>query len=240
MRLNSKLRKIITNYQDPNSWISRRRARRVGPLLTMIKHVYNKNGRVRLIDLGGRQEYWNIVGREFLQRHHVKITLVNLPSVEAPPDDGVFEYHAGDACQLSEFADNSFDIVHSNSVIEHVGDWTRIKSFAHESRRLAPLHFIQTPYFWFPIEPHYVRVFHHWRPWPWRARLHFPRRTAPNTNRDLAHVEHAMTALFSEPFLLDLRTFQFLFPDSVLHRERFLGIFVKSLIAVLGPHRPSN
>ena len=235
MRMNSKLRTIITNYQDPNSWISRRRARRVGPLLKIIRHVYGVNGKVRLIDLGGHRDYWNIISRDFLEQNKVSITLVNLPSNNAVQDDNLFHHHTGDACNLTEFANNSFDIVHSNSVIEHVGDWTRIKRFAKESRRLAPYHFIQTPYFWFPIEPHYLRAFHHWGPWPWRARRHFKHQASSRTDAHRIDVDQAMANIFLEPFLLDFRAFRFLFPDSAVHSERVLGIVIKSLIAVRAP-----
>jgi len=235
MSIHSKLRALITNYQDANSWISRRRARRIGPLLSMIRHVSRNTGKVRLVDLGGHRHYWNIVGREFLEKHNATVTLVNLPSTNPQTDDSLFRHHTADACNLLEFPDNSFDIVHSNSVIEHVGDWNRIKLFANESRRLAPYHFIQTPYFWFPIEPHYIRAFHHWAPWPWRVRRHFKHQSAFRSNTDIADVDKAMADLFAEPFLLDLKVFRFLFPDSAVHRERVLGIFVKSVIAVRAP-----
>jgi len=201
----------------------------------MIEHVFSENGSVRIIDLGGHRHYWNIIRHQFLERHNVRITLVNISSVHTESDDSLFHHHTGDACELTDFPDNSFDIVHSNSVIEHVGDWTRIKSFARESKRLAPYHFIQTPYFWFPIEPHYLRLFHHWAPWPWRVRRHLKNNSARRIDPTPIDVDQALADLLAEPFLLDIRTFRFLFPDSVLFRERVLGLFVKSLIAVKAP-----
>lgn len=210
MTVNSRIRKIITNYNNPDSWISRWRARRIEPLLATIEYVYGINGKVRVVDLGGRLDYWNIVGRDFLEKNNFRITLVNVPSVSCGPDDELFEHHIGDACKLEEFSDSAFDIVHSNSVLEHVGDWKRITRVASESRRLAPWHFVQTPYFWFPIEPHYVRFCYHWLPWPWRAPRRLRRRVAHPANTgpvDVSPVDRAMSSLFSEPFLLDIRTF---------------------------------
>jgi hypothetical protein len=61
----------------------------------------------------------------------------------------------GDACDLgSVFADGTFDIVFSNSVVEHVGDHERRAAFAREVRRLGRAYWVQTPSDRFPIEAH--------------------------------------------------------------------------------------
>src|SRR3546814_10323990 len=66
----------------------------------------------------------------------------------------------------------SFDIAHSNSVIEHVITWDNMKNFARETRRVAAWHYVQTPYFWFPVDPHFYKLpFYHWLPRPLRAKL---------------------------------------------------------------------
>src|SRR3546814_8846589 len=73
----------------------------------------------------------------------LSVTIVNMEGETG--DDGPFQLRLGDACNLSEYADNSFDIVHSNSVIEHVGRWEQMKMMAAEVRRLAPVYYLQTP-----------------------------------------------------------------------------------------------
>lgn len=60
----------------------------------------------------------------------------------------------GDARGM-KFKDSSFDIIFSNAVIEHVGDFEKQKDFADEIRRVGKSFFITTPNKFFPYEPHY-------------------------------------------------------------------------------------
>lgn len=102
----------------------------------------------------------------------MKITLINLPdSVDKSESDEMFTYLDGNGCDLAEFGDKSFHLSHSNSVIEHVGSWENKKRFASESQRVALRQYIQTPNYWFPIEPHFMTPFFHWLPENIRVKL---------------------------------------------------------------------
>jgi hypothetical protein len=99
---------------------------------------------------------------------------------------------------------------------------------AREVRRLAPRYFVQTPNFWFPIEPHFRAPFIHWLPEPWRVSIimrfacgFFPRARSCDEAR----------RILDELRLLDAQAMAELFPDAMIERERFAG-FTKSLIAV--------
>ena len=121
-----------------------------------------------------------------------------------------------------------FDFCHSNSVIEHVGDWDRVAEFARITRAVAPSYYVQTPYFWFPIEPHFSSPFFHWFPEGVRASLllkkgHGFQRKLDDIGDAMRSVQHAR--------LLDRRMMAGLFPDSTLVDERFLGL-TKSLMAI--------
>lgn len=220
---------LIRRFQDlddPQSLSSRFRRARMRRFLDMVEQVAAEKGAVRIADLGGEPGYWKHVDRALLERCNVRIVLIN-PEPQAT-DDPLFEVETGDATDLSRFPDGSFDLVHSNSVVEHVGDWPRMEAFAREVRRLAPRYYVQTPYFWFPIEPHFSAPFFHWRSEQSRARMLMKKRRgwvdrSGDMGEAMRAVQHAR--------LLDKGQFRFLFPDADHHDEKAAGL-TKSLIAV--------
>jgi len=119
-------------------------------------------------------------------------------------------------------------MVHSNSVVEHVGDWPRMEAFAGEIRRLAPAYYVQTPYYWFPVEPHFSSLFFHWRSEQARARLLLKR--GYGFSAKSKDIGEAMRVL-QHARLLDKAQFRFLFPDARYVDEKFAGL-TKSLIAI--------
>lgn len=228
MNLTHALYKRVANYSGGNSLGERFRRKRVKYLLGMIEEEAARGGPVRILDLGGERKYWNVLPPDFLRQHRVRVTLVNLPGHNKPAADDVFDDVEGDACNLSHFDSMSYSLVHSNSVIEHVGDWQRMVQFAQEVRRLGPKYFVQTPNFWFPIEPHFMTPFFHWLPEPTRAALirrhslgGWPK--AGCVGDSIAYVQSAR--------LLDRKMVSHLFPDGPVLTERVLGL-AKSLIAV--------
>jgi ubiquinone/menaquinone biosynthesis C-methylase UbiE len=135
---------------------------------------------------------------------------------------------AGDGCNLP-FADGSYDMVFSNSVIEHVGTWEQQQAFAREARRVGRKLWIQTPAFECPVEPHYIAPFVHYlprsvqkatlrwcTPWGW---LQKPTKQQVNDAVDSTR-------------LLSKREFRELFPDCEILTERLAGILPKSYIAI--------
>lgn len=199
------------------------------PLIKLISKVHAGNDSVKILDVGGRQTYWMSLPENFLREHNVTVTILNLPSDLQGQDDLIFKHVTGDACNMPEFEESEFDIVHSNSVIEHVGNWDKIKDFAREVSRVAPNLFVQTPYFWFPIEPHFMKLFHHWLPRPLRVSI-FMRFDMHCQPRAIS-LDEAVKRAEDDPYLLDQRMFRFLFPDSEIIKERFL-LFTKSIVAV--------
>lgn len=199
-----------------------RRFRRVGAL---IDGIIAEKGRCRIADIGGTRYYWEIA-RDFVAARPVEVTLIN--PKERAASAGKFRHLDGDATDLSGLSDMSFDFVHSNSVIEHVGDWRRMAAMAANVRRLAPAYYVQTPNFWFPYEPHFRCLFIHWLPEQVRYRL--VKRFALGFAAAKGTVGAAMERVQSAR-LLDAGQLAALFPDAGISAERVLGL-AKSWIAI--------
>lgn len=224
--------KSQANHANPDSLASRFRRKRAERLAELCGRIIRKKGKCDIIDLGGKVSYWQNLPSE-LHDPRIRITIVNLENAPAVLDPR-FRFVQGDATSL-DFADMSFDLAHSNSVIEHLGSWEAMERFAREVRRLAPAYYVQTPNFWFPMEPHTLTLFFHWLPEPSRVAL-LLRNTRGHIKR-ARDVSEAMKAI-NGLRLLDERALCYLFPDGEVRRERLL--LVKSLILVRDATIPSD
>ena len=228
MSITGTLAKWFANYDSQESVGSRLRAKRIGPLLEMIDAVFKEHGAVDVIDIGGTETYWGIVPRQYLEERNVTVTIVNLPAGARPKDHGPFRFVEADGCDLARFGDKSFHIAHSNSVVEHVGDWERMVRFAGELSRVSQKCFVQTPNYWFPMEPHCMTPFFHWLPKPLRIWLvsHFQL----GHWRKAASIDEAVRTVESAR-LLNRPMFQALFKDAHVLTEWFFWL-PKSFIAL--------
>ena len=174
---------------------------------------------MRVVDLGGSTQIWQWVPTP------LDITLVNLtydPGV-SPVSDAAshhrFHYIIGDACDV-KLPSNSFDLVYSNSVIEHVGNQQKQQAFANEVHRLAPRFWIQTPSKWFPLEAHSGMPLWWFYPESWRQ--YCLKKWRPELPM--------WTEMVETTSLVERAALQHLFPDATILAERSLGI-VKSHVA---------
>jgi hypothetical protein len=175
-----------------------------------------------VLDLGGTERSWNAC-----PIRPGSLTLINLPGLREADMTG--DVIPGDACAPELLADDHYDLVYSNSVIEHVGGHYRQQQFADNVRRLGTHYWIQTPYRYFPIEPHLFMPFAHWLPDAVAVNLacHWPlgNFTGHRSRPDL------MTKNILEIDLLSITAMRYAFPDSELLYER-VGGMVKSVMAV--------
>lgn len=206
---------------SPHSLGAKARARRWEVFRKAFPHIEG----LRVLDLGGTVQFWQSVPNR--PRH---VTLINLSSDEPVSGPGITAL-TGDACQASEvLAENDiprdFDLVFSNSLIEHVGGHSKRLDLAGQIRELAPRYWVQTPYRYFPIEPHWV--FPGMQFMPAAAKVQVALRWplgGKSPNKDAARSYALWTELLSAT---EMREY---FPDSNIWHERFLGL-TKSLIAI--------
>lgn len=187
--------------------------------------MYPDLARMRVLDLGGTIESWGLCP---VRPAHVTLLNVGVTPGETP--DWMRQLD-GDATDVpAPVRDESWDLVFSNSVIEHVGGHAKRRDFAEQVRSLAPAYWVQTPNRYFPIEPHWLfpgfqflpvaarrTVAQHWPLYKWRS--DDPDRAL----REVLDIE-----------LVSRTEMAMLFPDATLVPEKVAGL-TKSWIAVRQP-----
>jgi 2-polyprenyl-3-methyl-5-hydroxy-6-metoxy-1,4-benzoquinol methylase len=164
----------------------------------------------------------------FAASPEVEIVLLNLEHQEVPSEH--MRSLIGNATDLSMFESDGFDIVISNSVIEHLPNLELQRQMASEIQRVGVRHWVQTPNRRFPLEPHFLFPFFQYLPLAAQSWLlahmdlgWFPRERDP----DAARATVRSVRLMTKRELCDL------FPNSRVLSERAFGM-VKSFIVIGG------
>lgn len=202
----------------PDSLGARRRGRR----WQWLTETFPELAEMSVLDLGGRVDTWQ---RAPVRAAHVHVVNLESQPAELPP---WAEVDYADACQLpNEITKRHYDLVFSNSVIEHVGGHERRLRFAEAVRELGGAYWVQTPYRYFPVEPHWVAPGMQFL--PVAARTTVAHRWPLGHTRPPDRAAARKAVLWTE--LLDRSQLRHYFPDATLRAERMLGL-TKSLIAV--------
>lgn len=181
---------------------------------------------LRIIDIGGTQLFWE--QRGWADRADVHITTINLTA--EPRRFANIESRVGNATDLVGVDDGEFDVAFSNSVIEHLFTYDAQRRMAREVQRVARAFWVQTPNFWFPVEPHFHTVGWQWLPVSARAALIRKRAFGwRGPEPDPARARR----LVEEVRLLSKREMRELFPEATIWAERVMGL-AKSWVAYAG------
>ena len=182
---------------------------------SFFKSLINKLSKpIRILDIGGTQNYWE---RMNFAHENVEITLLNLN--KEPVSSSFFKSVIGDAADLREFKDQEFDVVFSNSVIEHLFTYENQKKMADEIRRVGKNYFVQTPNYYFPIEPHWLFPFFQFLPFQLKVKL---TQKFDLGNYPKSITEDAAISRVNEVKLLTSKQIKALFPDGEIYNEKFL------------------
>jgi hypothetical protein len=218
----SKIRQLADG-QNPDSLSNRLRSRRFQLFESLVGGLPRP---LRILDVGGTNEFWE--NRGWADRDDIQIVTLNITQ-EASRHRNI-QPTAGDATNLSQYPEASFDIVFSNSVIEHLFTLENQRRMASEVQRVGKAFWVQTPNFWFPMEPHFHIPGWQWMPLAmrvamirrWRCGWRGPN-ADPKKARELVAEVRLMTGN-------ELKT---VFPRAKLIPEQFAGL-VKSWIVVRG------
>ena len=199
------------------------RAKRFAFIKSLLDNLTKGGKKIKILDIGGTENYWNSMGLNL--GNNIEIVLLNLYKIEVK--GAGFSSIKGDACNLEAMADKSFDLVFSNSVIEHLFSIENQQKMASEVMRVGKNYYIQTPNKFFPIEPHWVFPFFQFLPFGLKVYL--------TKNFSLGHIPKAKNKqeainLVNEVNLLSKKELENLFSESKLYIEKFMG-FHKSYAA---------
>lgn len=178
---------------------------------------FEVTSKTRILDVGGTPFNWSLLS-ERPNLLFANICPVGGKQISQVIADGRYQ----------PFKNDAFDIVYSNSVIEHLGTFDNQKLFAAECMRVGSRYYIQTPNKWFPIEPHYITPFIHWLPLQIRKYL---LRNLTIWGLITRPTPQQCEQRLQEIYLLAAVDMKQLFPQAIIWRERLLGL-TKSLIAV--------
>ncbi len=212
MVISDKIMNIHTIYRPISGFF---RKKRMAQFLQSFDVTEDKH----VLDVGGTPFNWNLLSKR------PTVTLINYQLPKHKTTD--FTYVVADARNLP-FTTSSFEIVYSNSVIEHLGNTDNQRKMAQEIRRVGKQYYVQTPNKWFPVEPHYLAPFIHWLPKQLRPFfIQYFSLLGWVQKLDNARCKQ----LVEEIHLVDEKEFATMFPESQIWKERFLNL-VKSLTAV--------
>jgi hypothetical protein len=219
----SKLTNVLVGVESPRSLSTLARSRRWRTFARRFLRI----SEMRVIDLGGTPASWLHAPVRPLE-----VMTVNLSRrANVVPDGGAgwIRSVSADACELpAAVRAEHFDLVFSNSVLEHVGGHARRAAFAETVHALAEHHWVQTPYRYFPIEPHFL--FPGFQLLPVRAQAEVAVRWPIGNYAAVKTVGEALKrALAIE--LLSVAEMSHYFPESSIEHERIAGV-TKSLIAI--------
>lgn len=179
-------------------------------------HHMKLSSNASILDVGGSGTWnWDAIS------NNVSITILN---IHDPLPNCKYRYVKGNACDMHMFEDGEFDIVFSNSVIEHLQSRTEQQKMAAEIQRVGRAYWIQTPNKHFPLELHLLFPFIQY--FPERYRVAFAKVWCFSFQKMMGHsAEDDARAL-----LLTKKTFRSLFPNASMISEKIMFID-KSLIA---------
>lgn len=210
------INELFASSDQPNSLGAKFRTARLKDFESLFYGIFSKKKNLRILDVGGTDYFWKSSSIPDIEG--TEITLLNL-HLEKSSHPQIFA-KIGDATSMNEFSDGYFDLVFSNSVIEHLYDFENQLKMAQEVQRVGKHYFIQTPNRYFPVEAHYAFPFAQYLP---KSLMYFFL-TKTKLSRLKKWEPQEARQYLEEIRLLSRKEMKTLFPNSNLYQEQVLGL----------------
>lgn len=214
------------DFRRDDSLAIKLRMKRIILFKELISSIPNISKPIKILDVGGTEIFWERMGFADDERYY--ITLLNLSKVETHHQNLIS--FVGDARGMPQFNNGEFDVVFSNSVIEHVGEYEDQKKMAKEIQRVGKRYFIQTPNFYFPFEPHFLFPFFQF--FPLWLKVLMVQHFNLGWYTKIPDKEKAIKTVNSIR-LLKRKELMVLFPGGTIFEEKFMGL-TKSFVIYNG------
>ena len=193
----------------------------------LLNRVFRARPEDRVLDVGASGEVFLQYSLEDVYPYPARIVAGGYEPREIQAARRLYpqpRYVLFDGCALP-FPDQSFDLVFSNAVIEHILGAGRQEKFAQEVMRVGKSWFVTTPNYWYPFETHHHLPFFQF----------LPRRVQMAYNRWLG--THIPKGTVQELALLSAHQLRRLFPTSRIAKVR-VTFWPETLVAYyLHPER---
>lgn len=193
------------------------RARR----MIQFQNIFKIDGSETILDIGGSTYNWQYLSFK------PKVVLLNVTRPKKLSNKDQFEFVVADATLLP-FSEDYFDLVYSNSVIEHLYSKDKQIRMVDEMKKVGKSIYVQCPAKEFFFEPHLLTPFIHW----------FPKKIQKGLMRNFTvwglitrPSDKYIENFLEERRLLSFKEFFQIFSDCKIIVERFL-FMPKSYIAV--------
>lgn len=207
---------LLASSDQPDSLGYKLRNKRFVVIENLLNKHFAKNQQIRVLDVGGTSYFWE--DKKIFRSGRLHITLLNLTVEKNLPENMISV--SGDATHMPEFENDSFDLVFSNSVIEHLYTWENQEKMARECMRVGKYFFIQTPNKHFPIEAHYVLPFVQYIP----NGITYWVLTKTKLSRGMRWSTTDAKQYLDEIRLISFSEMKRLFPKASIFKEKFLGM----------------
>jgi hypothetical protein len=155
----------VSNSNNKKSISAKARGQRINLFGQLLTECGVKNGKV--LDIGGLVDFWRM-NAQYLPSGLIKeIDIVNLPSQKLRHEqigEIKLNIYGGNALDGKSLRHEHYTVIHSNSVIEHVGNLRSQKNMADVIKNKSDYYWVQTPAKSFPLEPHFYFPFFSYLP----------------------------------------------------------------------------